>query len=188
MRFFFLLSVLTSLIFGCSVTTVITPQSSSDSYHEANDNSGAYTADIVMAAGAVHAGHSVRMATDSVRWKLIEPEMLQTLRASGIEVLPERHRALPTWSVREVRVHNTDRGTREGFFFGLVGAATVSLICQTAQIHFLPPGFIGMKVYNAQWLVAAFFGGVTGGTVGSLIGSTCIIRFEHDPTPLQPRK
>lgn len=182
MRLLFLLLVLSCLAIGCTVTTVITPDASSAKYEDANRAAGHYAARVLTTSGSVHHGHSVCLAADSIKWKLIEPEFMQELRASGIHVTAERRQILPTLNVREVRIKDTNRGMWHGFVFGFLSGLAVGSVVQATDTHYLPSGYF-VEPLIGQWLIEVVGGTCIGAVTGSLTGSTSIIRFQQGGTP-----
>jgi len=181
MRAIFLI-LLSCLVAGCSVSTVITPQSSRADYDRINSASGQRTAEVQTTLGTVHHGHSVRLATDSVRWKLIEPDMIQDLRAAGIHPWPEHQQAIPLSLVREVRIKNATRGMRDGLLFGIASGFVLVTAIETGRLNGPPWNGVtheATDLYVSEMLVGGIVGGLVGIVIGANAGSTTFVHVQQ---------
>ncbi|HEY3296635.1 MAG TPA: hypothetical protein VGL38_14485 [bacterium] len=167
---------------GCSLHSVITPQSPAQHYAAINTAARQYPVEVSSAAGSVHHGYAVTLASDSIRWKLHEPDLMEDLRASGIHVTPQPRQALALWDVREVRITDGNRGMRDGLLFGLLSGAALGGLVQLTGANYLPAEHF-IEPLIAQWALELVGGSCTGAVIGSIIGSPHIIRIEAAASP-----
>jgi hypothetical protein len=183
MRLVILLLLCAALVTGCSHTFILVPDSPQQAFDDANREGDNYRARVIMLNGDRHVAHSVHIAADSTSWNLVVGDTTSIGKASATVVTLAHRQVFPTWDIRDIRITNETRGTRDGAFFGTLGGVVVGVALSGVGWHYLPSRLSYADPTTLEIVLDTFAGACIGAISGKLIGSTSIIRFEHGPTP-----
>ena len=172
-----LLLTLSLLIAGCSHVFTLMPDSPQSAYNDANQEGQNYPAHVIMHSGERYVVYGIRISPDSTSWQVTDSDSLhgQSIAAAGLQ----HPQVFPTWNVREIRIRNGTRGARDGAFLGALGGVVVGTAIASLDVHYLSKHGSFADPTAAQFVLETLAGAAVGTVVGTILGSTSVIRFEQ---------